>query len=543
MTERNLGQVMHYWIGEVADVQDPHQSGRVRVRIYGRHDDRTNIPDSDLPWSQVMQPVTSAANGRIGTAPVGLVVRSKVIGIWLDRDHQIPLIIGTVGRAGDPIAGQTEGGAPAINIETGSIPPFTQGVPSNPYTRQYSNRVPISSIDAGFANITSVNRNNGGNLPNLVQRGMSQYTLPTVGSQRYQRGVDVLDVVTASDPLGTLASLPCLNNNLLSINSILRFVSGLIAGLTALLAQAIRNALLELARKIGLFKLLGMLNAAIANVKAIANLINALNIRICGVNLINQGVFDTTNYVLANVIGGLNATVGTIVGGLNTVINTATGAVLAGGNALNATTVNALDGLLRSVPGVPAAAVATATSRRPQEALIAQNPPPGYIQQYYPISRDPYPGYIEWRSPTSNSGTGNSIFTLRNGQPNFLNAQQHTLYAAQDHFTRTIGSTLLSGRPLTFDTLVSAVSKSVNFTQSFALSRALGAGASTASIIGVAAALIPTIVNGIDSTYRPNISQARYTAGSTSQPTNDFLRQQTLLGSMQQKMRVGLYNP
>ena len=33
MVQRNLGQNMIYWIGEVVDVNDPHQSGRVKIRV------------------------------------------------------------------------------------------------------------------------------------------------------------------------------------------------------------------------------------------------------------------------------------------------------------------------------------------------------------------------------------------------------------------------------------------------------------------------------------------------------------------------------
>ena len=541
MTERNFGQSTSNFIAEVADVNDPHQSGRVRVRVFGRHDDRVNIPNDALPWAQVVQPVTSAANGRIGTAPVGLVVGSKVYGQWLDADQQLPLVIGTVGRAGDPIPGQTVGGAPAINIASGgSIPASGQGFPNNPYSRLSPGRTSISSIDAGSVNITSVNRQTGGALTVLAQAGMINPRLPTVGSYAKNANMDVLDIINSVDPLGTLSSLPCLNANLLSLSSILRFLNGIVNGIAAMIAQAIRNALLRLAEKLGIFKLLGLLNAAIANIRAIQDLINALNIRVCGVNLINQGVFDTANYVMASAIGGINSAIGTIVGGLNKVINVSTGVVYAGANALNAETNNAIKNLLASVPPIPGVAVATATSARPGAEFIVSTPPNGYVQQYYSVRNDPFPGYIQWRDP---NGTNPSLYTLRNGQPNYLNARQHAMFAAEDRFTATIGNALLSGRPIDFRTLASAVSGSINFTQGFALSRVLGAGYGTAQTIGVVAALIPTVVVGLRSVFQPNISQAQYTAGSTAQPTNNFLRSQGLLATQRQRMRVGLYTP
>ena len=540
MTERNFGRSIATFVAEVADVNDPNQSGRVRIRVLGRHDDRVNIPDSALPWAQVIQPVTSAANGRMGTAPVGLTAGSRVVGIFLDADEQLPLVLGSVGRAGDPIQGQTTGGAPAININTGSIPASSQGVPNNPYTRLYPGRVSIAAIDSRRVSVQAVDRQTGGAITTLARAGMINPNLPTVGSFDKRSNQDVLSIINAVDPLSTLSALPCLNFNLLSLSSILRFLNGIVNGIASLIAQAIRNALLRLAERIGIFRLLGLLNAAIANVRAIQNLINALNIRVCGVNLINQGLFDTTNFVMASVISDLNSVVGGIVGGLDKVINVSTGAVLAGADALNATANEGIKNLIGGVGLAPAAAVATATSARPNPALVATTPPNGYVQQYYTVANDPFPGYIEWRDPT---GVNPPTYTLRNGQPNFTNSQQHTLFAAQDRFTETIGNTLLSGGRLDFRTLAAAVSGSINFTQGFALSRVLGAGFGTAQTIGVVAALIPTVVAGISTVYQTNISQAQYTGSSTATPTNNFMRSQSILAAQRQRMRVGLFSP
>jgi hypothetical protein len=541
MTDRNFGQVSAIFIAAVVSVHDPHQSGRVKVRIYGRHDDTTNIPDDALPWAQVVQPVTSAANGRMGTAPVGLVVGSRVFGQWADADHQLPIILGAVGRAGDPVEGQTTGGAPTIDTATGSIPPGSQGNPNNPYTTLNENRVSISDIDSGQTDIIAVSNTTGGVLTSLVERNMANPTLPTAGSYNRNSNMNVLDIVNAVDPLGTLASLPCLNTNLISISSIISFlgstVAGIVSGIVNAAVQAIKNALLKLAQKIGLFKLLGMLNAAVSKVQEVQKLINSLNVRVCGVNLINQGVFDTANYAIASVVGGLNSAVGAITGGINNVINTATGAVTAAGAAITGTTNTALNSLINSVPSVPAVSIATATSRKPSATYTLSTPPDGYIQQYYTVDNDPYPGFIEWKDP---NGTNPSVYTPRNGEPNYSSAQEHTTFAAQNHFTATIGNTLLSGQPLSFDTLSKAVSSSLNFTQAFGMSKVLGAGASGAQMAGVVAALIPTVVSGVRSVFQTNISQATYTSGSTAQPVNNFMRSQGVLARQRQNMRPGL---
>ena len=35
---RSLGQPVGWWVGIVTNVMDPHRSGRVQVRVFGRQD-------------------------------------------------------------------------------------------------------------------------------------------------------------------------------------------------------------------------------------------------------------------------------------------------------------------------------------------------------------------------------------------------------------------------------------------------------------------------------------------------------------------------
>jgi hypothetical protein len=545
MVERNLGQNMVYWIGEVVDVNDPHQSGRVKIRVYGRHDDRTNIPDSALPWAQVTQSVTSAAIGRIGTAPVGLVVGSRVTGFWADgNDLQYPLVIGSLGKAGDEITGEMLNGAPAINTNTGSIPQSAQGNPNNPYSSLNDNRVSISEIDSGSANIFSVNNTEGVNIITAVERNMANFGLPTIASVNKNSTEDVLDLKKAVDPLGNASALPCLNNSLISVSSILKFLGNtaknIISNLVRTAVTAIRNAILKFARKLGLEKIAKVLNGAVNGVKAIQDLMRTLNNITCGINPINQGLFKTADFVMASVIGGLNNVIGAI-NGPNSIVNTAINIATAPLTIAQKNATGAIDQgiktLLNSVPEDPAAAVATATSPRPATNTILETPPENYVQQYYTVQNDPYPGYIEWNDPA----TGLSVYTLRNGQPNFANAQDHTTSATADHFTSVIGNQLLSGRPLTFNTLSQAVTSSLSFTQAFALSRVFGTGAGSANKIAAIAGFIPTIAGGLQSIFQVNNKLAKL--GSSTQvclDVDDFAISQAKLARQAEKLRVGV---
>ena len=100
----------HWWIGVVEDRNDPETLGRVRVRVFGYHtDDKTKLPDRDLPWAFCIQPANSASSGGIGSSPTGPIEGTWVIGFWRDPDFfQEPMVLGTVpGIATSAPQGQT----------------------------------------------------------------------------------------------------------------------------------------------------------------------------------------------------------------------------------------------------------------------------------------------------------------------------------------------------------------------------------------------------------------------------------------------------
>lgn len=89
------------FIGRVIDVNDPEQAGRLKIRIYGIHDDETKIPDDMLPWCRCIFPVTNPVHQGVAGATTGLVPNSTVVGYFADEHYQIPLIDGTLGSAAD----------------------------------------------------------------------------------------------------------------------------------------------------------------------------------------------------------------------------------------------------------------------------------------------------------------------------------------------------------------------------------------------------------------------------------------------------------
>ena len=87
-----------WFVGVVEDRLDPKHLGRLRVRCLGYHTDNLGkLPTSDLPWSHVMNPITSATVSGVGQSPLGAVEGSWVMGYFRDGSAaQEPIIIGTL---------------------------------------------------------------------------------------------------------------------------------------------------------------------------------------------------------------------------------------------------------------------------------------------------------------------------------------------------------------------------------------------------------------------------------------------------------------
>lgn len=86
-----------WYVGIVEDINDLEKLGRVRVRCIGIHtDDKTLLPTDDLPWAQLVYPVTSASISGIGESH-GIINGSTVVGFFQDGElRQQPIILGTL---------------------------------------------------------------------------------------------------------------------------------------------------------------------------------------------------------------------------------------------------------------------------------------------------------------------------------------------------------------------------------------------------------------------------------------------------------------
>ena len=150
-----LGSSFHWWIGQIADdsvwreniVAAPHASEkenigwgrRYKVRILGLHDQgETEIPSKDLPWANVMMPVTSGGSlSNSGQTPA-LRQGNMVFGFFMDGTAMtVPVIMGVLSNNAQNEPALTVGDNRVTNKQAGSlaVSGYADGqVPKDPKT-------------------------------------------------------------------------------------------------------------------------------------------------------------------------------------------------------------------------------------------------------------------------------------------------------------------------------------------------------------------------------------------------------------------------
>lgn len=132
------GDRTRWFLGTVVDIIDPEELGRIRVRIYGIHsENKADIPDADLPWAQVVIPLTQGGTNGLGNN-LGIQIDSLVFGIFLDGSNsQLPLVVGSLPKYEEESAGgrSTNQLARGTNTLTKSV--NVSGAPGDPYAAEY----------------------------------------------------------------------------------------------------------------------------------------------------------------------------------------------------------------------------------------------------------------------------------------------------------------------------------------------------------------------------------------------------------------------
>ena len=107
-----LGKNNFVWFnGVVEDRNDPQKLGRLRVRCVGIHtDNKDDLPTADLPWSQLIHPITSSGISGLGHSPGFIVEGTWVFGYFRDGyAMQEPMVIGTLPGKPSELSDSTKG--------------------------------------------------------------------------------------------------------------------------------------------------------------------------------------------------------------------------------------------------------------------------------------------------------------------------------------------------------------------------------------------------------------------------------------------------
>lgn len=144
-----LGASFNWWIGQIASdstwrdnilpgkfESKDEVSGwgrRYKVRIIGLHDQgETEIPSDQLPWAQVMYPVTAGGGQANAAATANLRHGMMVFGFFLDgQEQQVPVIMGVLGNNIQTELSTRIGDSRVTNTQPGSLATSGHATPAD----------------------------------------------------------------------------------------------------------------------------------------------------------------------------------------------------------------------------------------------------------------------------------------------------------------------------------------------------------------------------------------------------------------------------
>ena len=134
-----LGASFNWWVGQIADDstwrdnilpgkfesadQIPGWGRRFKVRIIGLHDQgETEIASDQLPWAQVMYPITAGGGQGVSGQTPNLRQGNMVFGFFLDgQEQQVPVIMGVLGNNAQTSLATKIGDGKVTNTQPGSL--------------------------------------------------------------------------------------------------------------------------------------------------------------------------------------------------------------------------------------------------------------------------------------------------------------------------------------------------------------------------------------------------------------------------------------
>lgn len=450
-----------HFIAEVRNLKDPWESGRVQLRIYGRHDNEQDIKDEDLPWGMPLQPITSAATNRIGTSPTGVLVGSRVYGTFLDEAQQYPIILGTFARAGklkdeeDNTGGKDDIDEAYSDVPIGALastPDPKTATQGQPKKKKSSKPKYDVNKEPKYNKNDHVKKDEGNDAIKDAKEAFSKmYDKATVGSLEKGDVSDILKKILKVDPqndAGGLPMAPQMFQQIIQMGNM-----GGIGGITSMLGGGMGMSLGGIAGGLGIGNVLGslsgMLGIDISMLSGMTGMIGGM-----GMNSSGQGsgqggylgnssgqyyasqVPTTKNDIaittaeLLNQLGGYKTPTNTIAGlsiedkeGLYLAILQLMNSVndeLYVNTSINVYNNNHIEYVTSNTTMFDSSSNGTIIlpGYFTSDVTLIPN---HYIPVYYFTDVDPYPGYMEWESLGATADIDpKAAFILQNGTSTYL---------------------------------------------------------------------------------------------------------------------------
>ena len=224
-----LNQFVHFY-GVVEDRQDPQQTGRVRVRCLGFHTkDKLLLPTADLPWAQVLLPITSSGISGIGQTPLGLVEGSWVVGYFRDgEDAQEPIVLGSL--PGKPSVGASPNPNDGFFDPAGEYPRYVD----EPDCNRLAVNAQKSTDEDGdeWVKDVIVSATGTGELINVFKRVKDGTIVPEFASTVVDSAGDILDSESVTEVIDKVTGIK---------NKIIDGVTGKITSATGKITNAVES--------------------------------------------------------------------------------------------------------------------------------------------------------------------------------------------------------------------------------------------------------------------------------------------------------------
>ena len=223
MTERTFGSNFKWFVAKVVNRgdgnsgdKDKTESGRVQIRIYGKHDDIKNIPDSTLPWAVPMMPINAGAGrGGVSGTPAGLLKDSQVVGFYADEDENIPILMGVLLRSGKDADSSPDAAGESVTSQNNDAPKGSR------------------TADTQGSDKNDVLKTNNSLVSDVASKDQLHSSIPTMGNLPFD-GKSVLDTINKADPKNLSGSIPGALSGMKSMTSTLNVASSLLSNFKAL---------------------------------------------------------------------------------------------------------------------------------------------------------------------------------------------------------------------------------------------------------------------------------------------------------------------